>query len=273
MNLNQHSGPGPPSKQQQLQQQKIIMKTLQQTSSNTTNNAAVINNPTHNQINVPLNGNKTCLNDSKLSLTTNTITTYDQVDSAAKINSTSTSTSTSSTMCAYVGGVNATIAANNMTSSTAINCNTSNGGVNMLGLGVSKAMANGCITTAAIPPVVRTISSDRLVTGPSCKALRTAVSALYSVDDFVKEKIGSGFFSEVYKVGILPLAVYRIHKYNMYGKLSLKQIQYGMSMRIVTHRTTGQVMVLKMNQLRANRPNMLREVQLLNKLSHPNILR
>ncbi|KOB64871.1 Serine/threonine protein kinase [Operophtera brumata] len=48
---------------------------------------------------------------------------------------------------------------------------------------------------------------DRRVTGSSCTALRTAVAALYPFDDFVPEKIGAGFFSEVFKNQILGICV------------------------------------------------------------------
>lgn len=83
------------------------------------------------------------------------------------------------------------------------------------------------------------MSTLQCPSSPLLTAVRSAVDSLSQYEDFeIREKIGAGFFAEVFKVEHVP---------------------------------TNQVMVLKVNK-RLNGAKTMKEVELLKKLSHPNIL-
>lgn len=70
--------------------------------------------------------------------------------------------------------------------------------------------------------------------------LISAVTKLYSINDFETTSLGSGFYGDVYRA---------------------------------IHLETGEIMVMKKNKFKGNSRFVLKEIELLAKLSHPNILK
>ncbi|XP_062509592.1 dual specificity testis-specific protein kinase 2-like [Corticium candelabrum] len=101
-------------------------------------------------------------------------------------------------------------------------------------------------TNQSTPPPIDCVSwplalrHGNLPRSSSFQAFRAAVRDLHNIDDFEKERIGGGFYGDVYKV---------------------------------VHKRSGQVTVLKINKSGENCVRSLREIQILNRLEHPHILR
>uniref|UniRef100_A0A1A9VR24 Protein kinase domain-containing protein n=1 Tax=Glossina austeni TaxID=7395 RepID=A0A1A9VR24_GLOAU len=196
MNVNQHSGPGPPMKSYAANAlNTTLAPSIAIKTCDSSNHFSKLNEIGYKKVAI------TAFMNTKAGSSTSSMSSPSPLSilsSSCSLSSPSCIPSingnpASKSVCEGASMTSATMNINNISSSSNGNGSDSSN--------IGGKITNGFIAPPPLPPAVGcTTSSDRLVTGPSCKALRTAVSALYSVDDFVKEKIGSGFFSEVYKI-------------------------------------------------------------------------